>query len=64
VTSHSGTQWTARSFRLQDDPDYVPDDEDDDDDEEDEDDDEDDEDDDEDVETWQVAVGTTVGTTA
>ena len=44
----------ACSFELQDDPDYVPEDEDDDD--EDEDDDDDGEDDDEDVETWQVGV--------
>jgi hypothetical protein len=47
-------------FRLQDDPDYTPDDEDDDeddphdDDDDDDEDDEDDEDDDEEVETWQV----------
>jgi hypothetical protein len=56
VTTINCAQWTAPSFRLQDDPDYVPDDEDDDDEAEDEDEDEDGEDDDEDVETWQVGT--------
>lgn len=58
MTTISRALWTARSFQLQDDPDYVPDDEDDDEDAEDEDEDEDDdgEDDDEDVETWQVGT--------
>jgi hypothetical protein len=45
---------SIRSFRLQDDPDYTPDDEDDDEDDPQDDDDEDEDDDDEEVETWQV----------
>jgi hypothetical protein len=57
----AGAAWTTRALHLQDDPDYVPEDEDDDEDDESEDDEEDDgDDDDEEVETWQVvsrAVG-------
>jgi hypothetical protein len=54
VTTTFCSDWSIRSFRLQDDPDYTPDDEDDDEDDPHDDDDEDDDDDDEEVETWQV----------
>lgn len=54
VTTPFCTAWSIRSFRLQDDPDYIPDDEDDDEDDPQDDDDDEDEDDDEEVETWQV----------
>ena len=56
VIANTPFVWSARAFELQDDPDYVPDDEDDDDEMDDEDDDDADEDegDDDDVETWQV----------
>ena len=55
MTAASCTVWSITSLRLQDDPDYTPDDDDDDDDDpHDDDEDDSDEDDEEEVETWQV----------